>query len=90
MKCTTSSRLNRDDVRYNKMKNFFLTLIFLAFTFLFSASIIGQTRAAFLKFDQAAFSGNVGNTIQVQVIVDAGSDQISSTDAYVLYDPTLL
>ncbi len=71
------------------MRTFILPTILAFATFLFSGTIFGVD-AAFLYFDRNAVSANLGETFQVQVVVDAGVDQISSTDAYVLYDASLL
>ena len=57
------------------------------FIFLF---IVGDAQAAFLKFDKATATVTVGSTVTIDVQVDAGSDQITSTDMWILYDPTLL
>jgi hypothetical protein len=46
--------------------------------------------AAYLKFDKATVTTQANQTFTVDVIVDAGTDQITSTDIWVLYDPTRL
>jgi len=62
--------------------------------FLFAIFIVpvfmGKTEAASLKFDKTSFSANVNDVFQIQVIVDAGSEQILSTDAYILYDASAI
>lgn len=72
------------------MKNFFPTLIFLFFVLVFFPSVVGKAYAGSLKFDKVTISANNGDTVQIGIVVDAGSDQITSTDAYVTYDATLL
>lgn len=79
------------------MLRFFLGIILipiksgLIFLFFFlSASVFGQTQAAFLNFNQANLSVNVGATFDIQVRVDSGSDQITSTVGYIVYDASLL
>lgn len=47
-------------------------------------------QAASLKFDQTAYSATTGNTFKVQVVVDAGTDSVVGSDAYVLYDSSKL
>src|SRR3989338_9163834 len=59
------------------------------FLYITSASF-GQAQAAFLDFDKQSISANVNDTLDVNVVVDAGSEQISSIDAYVIYDPSLV
>ena len=49
-----------------------------------------STQAASLKFDKTTVSVNTGDTFDIGVVVDAGSDSITSVDAYVLYDSSLL
>ncbi len=46
--------------------------------------------AAFLKFDKTTTSVAVGATFTAEVVVDAAGEQISSTDAYVTYDSSVL
>lgn len=72
------------------MKKSIFILSLLLFVVFITPSIFGRTEAANLKFGTTALTVTTGQTVTVDVIVDAGSDQISSTDAYVLYDPTLL
>lgn len=72
------------------MKKFFSVTILILAGFFLSASVFGQAYGAFLNFDNASFSANTGETFDVQVIVDAGSDQITSNDAYIIYDVSLL
>ncbi|OGK25519.1 hypothetical protein A2954_04670 [Candidatus Roizmanbacteria bacterium RIFCSPLOWO2_01_FULL_37_12] len=72
------------------MKKVILETIFIFLGFLLSPAVFGQTHAAFLNFDKNTVSIGVGDTVDIQVMIDAGSDQISSTDAYVIYDPSLI
>lgn len=71
-----------------KKSVFLLALFFLVF--FFTPFVMGKTEAATLKFDNTTYSVAINGAVTVGVIVDAGSDQISSVDAYVLYDSTLL
>jgi len=52
--------------------------------------IVSSAHAAFLKFDKTTATVAVGATFTLEAIVDAGSDQITSTDMWILYDPALL
>src|SRR3989344_7474663 len=72
------------------MKQFFSISILIFIFFLLSVPLLGKVQAAFLNFDQNAISVNPGDTFDIQIIVDAGSDQISSNDAYVVFDSSLL
>ncbi|MBI2641200.1 hypothetical protein HYW87_01225 [Candidatus Roizmanbacteria bacterium] len=72
------------------MKNFLLKIAIVSFFFLLSSNVFGKAYAAFLEFDKTTVSTNTGETFQTGVVVDAGSDQISSSDVYVLYDASLL
>ena len=46
--------------------------------------------AAYLKFDKTTVSSQTTQTFTVDVTVDAGTDQITSTDIWVIYDPAYL
>ena len=58
-----------------------------AFIYFFVA---GSVEAALLRFDNTTATVSVGSTFSINAVVDAGSDQITSTDMWILYDPTLL
>jgi hypothetical protein len=60
---------------------FFLTLFFF---------LAGRVEAGSLRFDKTTVSVEANNTFEIQVVVDAGSDQVNSTSAYVNYDATVL
>ncbi|MEN9328338.1 MAG: Cohesin domain, partial [Candidatus Parcubacteria bacterium] len=47
---------------------------------------VQAAEAASLKFSPTSKTVNQGDTFQVQVNVDAGSEEVSGTDSYVLYD----
>lgn len=70
------------------MKKLLLTILLVGISYFYASPVLSNINAAFLKFDKTSYSGNTGDVIQVEVIVDAGSDQTSSTDAYILYDAT--
>ncbi len=55
--------------------------------FFFSPKIV---EAGILKFDTTTVNTNVDSTFDVQVVVDAASDEINSIDAYINYNSTLL
>lgn len=46
--------------------------------------------AAVLKFDPTSVTAGADNTFDVDIVVDAESDEISGTDVYILYDETLV
>lgn len=60
------------------------------FLFLLSVTLAESAQAASLKFSPTSSSPAIGETFQIQVVVDAGTDEVSGTDAYVLYDSSLL
>lgn len=62
----------------------FLSVILFCFFF------VTSVHAGSLKFDQGAVSVKAGDTFTVGAMVDAGSEQITSTDMWILYDPALL
>lgn len=49
-----------------------------------------QVNAGFLKFDQSSYDLAVGDTFDVQIIVNPGSDQVTSVDSYVTYDSQII
>ena len=57
--------------------------------FFFIPLVVNGVSAAYLKFDKTTDTVQSGKTFQTQVMIDTGSDQITSTDIYVLYDNTL-
>ncbi len=69
------------------MRRLIAVVSFFLVVFYFSPFIRGA-EAANLEFDETAVTVGVNETFHLQVIVDAGSEQITSADAYVTYDPT--
>ena len=57
--------------------------------FIFVPALFGA-EAAFLKFDNTTATVANGATFQIAVMVEPGTDALSSTDVYVVYDPLLL
>lgn len=53
-------------------------------------SIITSVQAASVKFDKGTISVAVGDTFTLDTVVDAASDQITSTDMWIIYDSTFL
>jgi len=64
--------------------------VFIGCIFAYLFLLNNQCFAATLKFDKTSSSLAVGDTVDVQVIVDAGSEQVTSADTYVTYDATVL
>lgn len=60
-----------------------------AFLFI-AAGAFSSVHAAMLQFDPATGSGAVGETIDLGVVVNAGSDEILAVDAQVRYDKNIL
>ncbi len=63
------------------------------FTFLvvlFIAPIFARVSAASLKFDPKTATVNAGDTFTVDVVVDPGSEQVTSSDVYILFDKNYL
>jgi hypothetical protein len=59
--------------------------------FLISPFIVaGPVDAAYLKFDKTTVSAAANQTFTVSVVVNAGTDQITAADIWVLYDPAFL
>lgn len=71
------------------MRKITITLIFLL-VILFLPAILTQVEAASLKYSPTTVTTTTGSTFQVEVDVDAGSEQITSTDVYVIFDASVL
>lgn len=70
-------------------KKIFLSTFLLIISTLFSPFVTG-VEAAFLKFDPASVTSTVGNTFDIKLNIDAGSDTVNATDIVVLYNTSLL
>lgn len=67
------------------------TILKSVFVSLFFCLIVPiSVEAASLKFDQGTVTVGAGSTFTINAVVDSGSDQITSTDMWILYDATLL
>ncbi len=69
------------------MNKFILPTFILLLGFLLLAKI---TVAAGLKYDPTAVTVSTGATFNIDVIIDAGTSEITSTDAYVIFDGSAL
>jgi hypothetical protein len=63
---------------------FFISIIF------FFLPVFGQVKAASFSFDKSSYSVSTGQTVQVQINIDAGTDQVNGADAYINYDNSFL
>ena len=72
------------------MKKIIIKIFSLAILFIIVPVFVGAVNAASLKFDQSTVSTTNGGTFQINVTVDPGSDSLSSVDAYVSFDSSLL
>lgn len=70
-------------------KQVLIRFIFVCFIFLF-IPLFRSVFAATLQFDPTTIKTSAGQTFEVKINVNAGTDQIISVDAYILYDKTLL
>ena len=71
------------NVIYSYTIRIFLSL----FLFIFTASVYSNVYAATLKFDKTTVTTDVNQTVDLQVQIDAASDQILGVDSYIVYDP---
>lgn len=72
------------------MRKFITIITFITLITVILPKVYGQVSAAFLKFDKTSVSVKSGETFSIQVIVDAGTENILGVDAYILYDSALL
>lgn len=70
-------------------KKIYPIFVFLAFLIL-TPMVSGQVEAAYFQFDPASATSAASGTVNIKVNINAGSDELSSSDAYVLYDSTYL
>ena len=71
------------------MKQVFKTFSLIVIFFIV-AHFVSSAQAASLNFDKSTATAANGDTFQISVTVDPGSDGLNSTDAYVTFDSTLL
>ena len=72
------------------MKRISLKIIAFIVVFVVYLSFHKASFAAFLKFDKTTVSSQATQTFIVDVTVDAGTDQVTSTDIWIVYDPSYL
>lgn len=68
------------------VKSVFLLVAFL----LLVPVIIVQAQAATLNFDPTTATTSVGQTFQLKININAGSDQVTGSDVYITYDAAIL
>ncbi|KKS44946.1 MAG: hypothetical protein UV09_C0052G0004 [Candidatus Gottesmanbacteria bacterium GW2011_GWA2_42_18] len=72
------------------MKKVLKIILLLLIFFLSSPLLFNPAWAGFFKFDKTTVSVANGETFQIAVTVDPGSDALNSVDAYVTFDSTVL
>lgn len=72
------------------MKKALFTVMLLLLCLSYGVASFSQVRAAALRFDKTTNSVTNGNTFDVQVTIDPGSEQVTSTDAWIVYDKNIL
>lgn len=72
------------------MRKIITIAIFIAVITIILPTVYGKVAAAVLKFDQTSYTVNTGETFNAAVVVDPGTENILGSDAYILYDNTLL
>jgi hypothetical protein len=55
-----------------------------------TAAVASDAEAAVLKFDPTSVTKNADETFDVDIIVDAEEEQISGTDAYIIFDSEIV
>lgn len=72
------------------MKKLLLTSLLLFVCVFYASSLLGQVHAASLRFDKTSSNVTSGGQFEVQVVVDPGAEQVTSTDAWIVYDRNML
>lgn len=70
------------------MKKFFITLLMIGFWFLGAKN--SPVMAGYFGFEPTSLTVKAGETFNVKIKINAGADELSSVDAYLLYDNTYL
>ncbi len=71
------------------MKRVFMPIV-VGLVLLLVPSVLGHVEAAKLEFDKTEISVSAGSTFTVQVVIDSGNDEVTSSDVYVVFDNTIL
>lgn len=71
------------------MRKFTLSSLLVISLFFFLPIVLSVSAATF-SFDPATVTGTTGKPFQVQLIIDSGTDEITSADAFVTFDKTVL
>ena len=72
------------------MIKYFLSIIIALFIFAVTAGLSTVYAAGTLDFDPSSTEVGVDQTFTIDVNIDAGTDQIASTDIYIDFDETLI
>jgi len=72
------------------MKKFSINVFFVVVFLFFLPVVLAQTRAATLDFDPTTATTTVGQTFQIKVNINAGSEQVTGSDIYITYDASVL
>lgn len=68
-------------------KKIFFTFVLVIFLLL---PVFFKVKAASFSFDKNSYSVSVGQTVQVQINIDAGAEQVNGADVYINYDSSSL
>ncbi|MDH7476323.1 MAG: cohesin domain-containing protein [Microgenomates group bacterium] len=71
------------------MKKVIIKLL-LILSFLFFLPLTVNVLAATLEFNPATITTSAGQSFDLNIVINAGSDQITSVDAFIVYDANLL
>jgi hypothetical protein len=72
------------------MKKIFIALVIFSLAVVYTAGTVNAAGTASLLLDKTTYTVATGSTFTVDVSVDPGTDSISSTDAHVTFDSTVL
>jgi len=72
------------------MRKTALIIVAIAIAVLVYSKSASAVSAASLQFDKSTYSAAVGSTITVGVVINPGTDAVSSSDVHITYDPAIL
>lgn len=72
------------------MKKLLFTSLFLFVCVAYASSVLGKVHGASLRFDKTSNSITNGGQFDVEVVIDPAAEQVTSTDAWIVYDKNVL
>ncbi len=72
------------------MRKILLTILMAIVYLLIGDKLFSPVEAAYFQFDPSSVNSGVGETVSIKININAESDELSSADAYIIYDSNYL